>query len=699
MARSSNPALDRAIEAAESVVRKVTLWYSTKECLDWTTLERKLGITIAPQFKLLKFDRVGIAVWGSAYIKETPRRFDMQSMASEEDYRIKWGDVVPRTYGNFTLFKEQQASADAVCKRFDEDNLGAILINGMTGCGKTPIAVAIAAEWLKKPKKAFSNTRVIILTRFSVVEDFKDHFRQMGLERELNNGTILVYSYSTITARSMIGLYCDIRVEVDELNETEQTIWTAKPALQPELFVLDESQSVNLWNSRRAKLITAISGLPEMLRPHFVFQTATAFTKVNDCRNFVLCANFSWQDSIITKDNFATFARFVSKGTDPTKPNAAAMRRLRQILGKYVVDVPRVKWKCKSYNTVLPLDFANKADQEYYAKSEARFIEFLRNSGKAAKDDVPEINYLTELIIFRRGAEPAHVAPLLPHILKDIAEKRYPIIAWAYRDSLIRMVLALEREGIPRELLSIIWGGSQEIKMEYVLNSAQIMELAMKQMQGYIPTARDKRCIKMTAEYLADRARNQETDPEVQAIRLAKMRELGLHRMQTREERQIEKNRFRDGETVACLCTITTGGVGISLDHSRWASRTRRTYGPPIYSAHEFTQLFGRGLRRTTVTDIYQFCCLLRNTIEEAHVGPVLDRTLLSLGSFTGAGFMKIMKELQESVAIGAHNRIRTIEEVRKEVDSCTDVDTFNPIVDMGSNEDDGEGEEDDDED
>ena len=80
-------------------------------------------------------------------------------------------------------------------------------------------------------------------------------------------------------------------------------------------------------------------------------------------------------------------------------------------------------------------------------------------------------------------------------------------------------------------------------------------------------------------------------------------------------------------------------------------------------------------------------------------MGPVLDRTLLSLGSFTGAGFMKIMKELQESVAVGAHNRIRTIEEVRKEVDSCTDIDTFDPIVDMGSNEDDGEGEEDDDED
>ena len=152
-----------------------------------------------------------------------------------------------------------------------------------------------------------------------------------------------------------------------------------------------------------------------------------------------------------------------------------------------------------------------------------------------------------------------------------------PVVGCAYRDTVIRLVFRLIQHGYKRKDISVIWGGKDEIKTSLILRDDDFNELFKRTAAGEELTPRDIKRIEATLRFKEEKLNySEKTDAETEA-RLARISEFGLMGAQTPNQRQVEIDRFQNGDSKICIFTLAAGGVGLSLITPNNTNLTNKT--------------------------------------------------------------------------------------------------------------------------
>ena len=648
----SRKALAQAKDLAIRNVSVAKMWFSVTPYANrtWSGLEKRLGISIPD---IQKSNNGGIIqsiddlkAWGTWYVNSVEARLasalDSTSTAfktGEKTVVAAAKDITNFTkVGEFTLLPEQQAVYDAVRKDWWETKKHRVALqDGRTGAGKTAFALALIKEALERDevKNGFYVFPIIICCPPSLSEHWMRHLERGGMGSLIGN-TIYILPYSALSA-SQGNVFVKTTMEYDGATgkEVEKLEW--KLAMRPFLLVLDESHRVNNAGAFQTRAILAL--LSSENSPYTLFMSATPGVAVNNFRCFAIATKAKILDMTVTEKNFPTFAGLICN--EPAKPNRAAAKRLRELLSPFIYSMPKVKWPHKAINSVILVPFSSDKDRETYNGAYTRYLEKCQKLGKNV--DFGRFEQFVALGQFRRTVE-----PLRADALADRCHERYssgevsPVVGCAYRDTVIRLVFRLIQHGYKRKDISVIWGGKDEIKTSLILRDEDFNELFKRTAAGEELTPRDIKRIEATLRFKEEKLNySEKTDAETEA-RLAKISEFGLMGAQTPNQRQVEIDRFQNGDSKICIFTLAAGGVGLSLDHWRKDLRPREGYFTPTYSGPEFQQALGRLPRRLTLSDTYQYIVGMLGTIEETHVMPLIDKKLQCIAEITNSDYSLI---------------------------------------------------------
>lgn len=176
-----------ALTTARSQAKKLTDLYR-REPFDWEFLQRELSLSVIPTIKL---DYATLLGFLQGWVNAAPARQQKESLRLAEELALR----EKRTYTAIDIklpngldFKPQQKKAiGALLEVLYNQNLNGALVPLGTGKGKSWIAAGLAL-WLQKhdPSK-FCNflglfPPILIITKKSVVLDFRDTLKKLGLE-------------------------------------------------------------------------------------------------------------------------------------------------------------------------------------------------------------------------------------------------------------------------------------------------------------------------------------------------------------------------------------------------------------------------------------------------------------------------------------------------------------------------------------
>lgn len=661
--RALNAAKDQALRL---VGRARTFWMLQPARRKWSELEKYLGIVIPGDFKSAD-DNIpflsALDEWSNWYKLSVKARLEASLSAGRNIFKPAKAEIQSagevknlRTVGEFELLPEQQAAADAVIRDLiTEQKHKAGLQDGNTGSGKTVFAVAVLDHIIKSGvlEQGFYITPLLIFCPPTLMETWYRHLERGGLSKYIGN-TIQVIPYSGLSA-TQGRVYITERQEYDYSRGQEKTILEWNTALKPYLCIFDECHRLKN-DSFQTKAILALL----KLKPYSIWMSATPFVTVNDSKAFIIATGAKLLDMTITEENFNQFASLICK--EPSKPNKAAAKRLRQLLAPYIYSFPKVKWPHKAINSIILVDFACDSDREVYHNAYDKYLEKCRLLGK--NTDFGRFQQFVALGQFRKVVEPLHTDPIVDKCHELIrTNQAAPIIGCAYRDTVIRAVFRLVELGYKRSEISVIWGGKEELKTKYILTEAEFNELITKTMRGEELTKLDIKKIQTTLAFKEEKANYAEQKDEETLRRLAKVSEFGLMGNQTPNQRQLEIDRFQNGESKICIFTLAAGGVGLSLDHWREGLLPRVGFFTPVYSGPEFAQALGRAVRRKTLSDTRQYIVGMQGTVEETHVMPLIDKKLQCIAEITASDYSLIDFHKAELV----DHKLRTVEEAERD--------------------------------
>jgi len=628
-------------EAEQQALREaaaITTRYAKGIVKSWSDIETSLVIKVPQDYSSREFNYLNVSdfarFWRSSWLGRIESAVEH---AAENKVKITTGNIRQKdcsVYGSVTLFPEQEA----LFRRMYDDLFvnqitGAALQDGETGSGKTFVAAALIAEDIKRgalddPIRKYVPFQYIVFTPKNVVEQYKRVLDSFGLSKLVATQKILVTSYSQLstTVGDML-----ISEREDLITEQIQLVWN--PVIQPRCIFFDESQKLNNWDTYQTKCArAACDGTPNTVH---VFFSATPFEKVNDARTLVEAINRPVLG--LTIDDERSFKNFASLiDNNPGKPNQDAMRRLREVLGPYIYSLPRAKWPHKAINQVELVDFANDHDRQTYKKAHDKYIEVCKKVGK--NTEFGQFGAFVALGNFKKTAEPLRA----PHLAK-IALDNYrqgkvaTVIGAAHKETIIRCVFSLAEQGVPREHMSIIWGGGKNLNPADLLSQEEI-DTILRGIGSVRPDRRTFQRLKRTLEYIEEQHSMDET-PEQQAYRHRRMSDLKLRGTQSADQRQKEIDAFQSGASRICLFTIASGGVGLSLDKDKPYLLPREGHFTPVWNGKEFKQALGRLVRRSSLADAHQFVSYMRGTVEEFHIAPLLDNKLKCIAEMTNRQF------------------------------------------------------------
>jgi hypothetical protein len=541
------------------------------------------------------------------------------------------------TFGEFTLLPEQQACTDAIIRDFfilQKHKAG--LQDGRTGSGKTPVALALIRKALDSGEieKGFYVFPIIIFCPVGLMEHWYRHLERGGMGKYIGN-TITVLPYSGLSS-SQGSVYIQEEVVFDAYTNQERTVLKWNPALVPYLVVYDECHRLNN-DSYQTKAILALQRAANP--PYSLWMSATPFVTVNNTRAFVIATGARLLDMRITEDNFSQFAGLICN--EPAKPNLAAAKRLRELLGPFIYSMPKVKWDHKAINAVILVDFKSEADRACYIAAYTEYLEKCQLLGK--NTDFGRFEQFVALGQFRKKVEPFRMDQIVDKCHEHIQSgKISPVVGVAFRDSIIRGVDRAIELGYKREDISLIWGGKDEIKTKLVLSDAEFNEVFKKSAAGEELSKLDVRRIEETLRFKTEKASYDEKSDSDTVKRLQRLSNFGLMGAQTPNQRQLEIDRFQSGKSKMCFFTLAAGGIGLSLDHAYPYLKPRIGYFTPTYSGPEFQQALGRLPRRLTLSDTYQFIVGMLGTVEESHVMPLIDKKLRCIAEITNSDYSLI---------------------------------------------------------
>lgn len=669
----STRVLNQAKENAARLVAKAIVLYCNTDTKSWDKLEAKLGIKFPEAQKLLPCTRQTLDVWGGWYKTSVKQRLeeglltaagDLANKEKAQVSRIKDIDKsnLTRLSPAISLLPEQEVVYQAMLRDVVlERKVRAALQDGKTGSGKTYVAVALAKYILennlhKQANGFYHYGTIMVLTPKTVMEAWSRLFEDVGLGHLLGS-TIVVSCYSQLSAT--YGKMFLIE-KVDPY--TDKVTYTWNPALVPFALFLDECHRLNNDTIQTKAIIAALTTVKNP--PLSFWFSATPFVTVNNTRAFAIATGARLLDMTITPDNFTTFARLIC--AEPGKKNLAAAKRLREIFGKYIYSMPYVKWPHKAINSVILVPFESEADREHVNLAYERYLEKCEKLGKNTNfGSFEKCVALGQLCLAVEPVRANQIARLC-HI--DIQSgKIAPVVGCVYRNTLIKLVFKLIEYGYKREEISIIWGGKEELKTSLILEGDELKALMAKVHSGeYQLTKYDIKRITTTLEFRESKLSYQETDNEETKRRHQLLVEYGLTGLQNANKRQMEIDKFQNGESRVCIFTLAAGGVGLSLDHNKPNLLPRKGYFTPTFSGPIFKQALGRLVRRMTLSDTYQYIVGMAGSVEETYVMPKLDETLKCINTITDS----TIDLIDFDRAVEVKHTLRSIEQAIKDADN-----------------------------
>lgn len=555
------------------------------------------------------------------------------------------------------LFPEQHPAAEeAINKLFRQDQPEtSVLIPGGTGSGKTIIAARIIDAAIREfgyhlPPPGFPIPfpyPIQVYTVPNAKHQTRDEFVRCGLGEFLDT-SLHVWGYSALSSSELINFVTEEELverpafgQTDDFGDSTadpdlKRIVRFRPLGTPRFIVLDECHNLAKEDTLRTRIIATLKQrMQEMpfLKTKILWLSATPFEKVNDARLFITFAGIKYNGVVVNDANFTIqFANPIANGR-PDVATAASMERLFSACRKNVVEIPYVQWPRRAINSVKMYDFLTPRHKERYHSSWERHLDRCDKMGKDSPSGPGAIQ--ASYTIFRKDVEPIRAEQIAEEMVANVQKGNTSAMATAFTGAIFKTIFLLQdKYNIPRDQISVIWGGRENIKPDRILDGRGLAELLLAGVERGL-TDDERRLLKRTQQWEEDRILFDDVSPEAQEIRYARLQSLGLVGIQTKEKRRIEADKFKSGQARYLLFTGASGGTGLSFPHADDRTAPRVVWMTPIYSGKEFTQVAGRAPRRVSISDTIQYCCLMRGTIESEHVAPILDRKLQAVGAFT----------------------------------------------------------------
>lgn len=681
----SSKVLKEAKQQATFQANKILTAHKRSLFTNWGDIERLFSITIPDIWKSKEFNYANLSGFARWWMTSFESRLSAAIENRQEVKKINIEKDVS-TFGEITLYPEQEGVYRAIYNAmFIERKVHAALNDGHTGAGKMVFSVAIIARLVKdglmeRPEMFARMHPIIIFAPKVICEQWRRHLEAAGLGELVRKRKIYVVSDSIFSTE-----YGDTLCSLKENYITEDTYYEWNPLMVPWLCVIDECHRYARWSSKRFKKMLAMANSP--IEHFMLFLSATPFEKVNDAALFTIACRTKFMDIDVREDTFKYFASLMDP-INPDKPNEEAIGRLRKTLSSNVFSIPYVKPKYKAINRVVLIDFYNERHKQIYDEAYKRLVEAREKSGQNTA--FGQFERFIQLLAFNKTAEPLRAWYSAKLAAEDyFSGKRAPVLFSKYKETLAEQVFQLvDTYKIPREKIAIIWGGKREYRTDEMLTEAQIRELMATRDLGDLLQDRPlMKKIKLSLKYLQDREEHMETD-EAQTYRHNRLKELRLLGKQSDNARQIEIDRFQDGEAVICCATIDSGGASLSLDKDKDFLLDRHGLFTPIYSGKQFKQALGRLIRRRSVADALQETLMLKGTTEEWHVAPILDGKLRSMAKFSPHVMDQMVGLLMAGApVIPSPVKLRSVEEAALDAENDDTIIHVSPDIDDDDDE------------
>ena len=669
---------------AEYLTQRIHGQWQANRVKSWDEVQKMFGITVPEVFTKMTFGYPSLSLFYRHWIDTFHQRISAVDRSTGKLSLIPQEEC--STFRKITLRPHQEPVYREAHRLFTQEKIRALLCDGKTGKGKTMVAGALIARLIKDnilmhPMIAWRSHPFMIFCPKAVGEKWRRDLEAMGLGAYVSTRHILVFE-SSILNTDMGKMY--FKEYEDEIEET----WKVKidPVHAPYMAIIDECQEYINPTTFRTRCIEALGLSP---CSHMFFMSATPGECVNDLEQFVRAIPFNYQGMIVNKNNFKIFAQ--AHDDMPSKPNVAAMKRLRATLSPYILSFPYTKPKHKAIRIVKIVEFEKPEDRIIYDTIIERYHEVCRKIGKDPSR-AGRFQKAVALNKLNHGVEPLRAYYCAKKAYDNYASRRYStLIGCGFKETIATITFRLiEQYKIPRDKISIIWGGRKDIKAGDVIPPEDLSKLLTStSLEEFLANPDLAKKLRLTVAYREDQISHGETNAE-QEYRHNLLREYGLAGNQSANARQTEVDRFLNGITEICLATVAVGGVGLDLDKKYPHVLPRNSLFTQVYSGRRFIQLLGRDVRENSIADSEQEILMMRDTAEEYHIAPILDAKLKSTASFTGSTFDIV--DILDNMDVPEHiQRVRSMEEARKEAE---DPNYIPPEIEETSTPDEDEDEE-----
>ena len=197
--------------------------------------------------------------------------------------------------------------------------------------------------------------------------------------------------------------------------------------------------------------------------------------------------------------------------------------------------------------------------------------------------------------------------PIIKNYLFDLSQVKRVIFLQAYAEYLEERAKA-GKSGTPQGIIALWVAQNKFREKAELLRADEIAELAFN-----ICTSQGRQII-IGSNYIPTLRKVWAT-----LIKLGVKPEKISHLIGGMGEKQRQQmiDDFQSGKTDYFLTTLKSGGTGLSLHHELEAARPRTVILPPTWSVYEMIQVLGRAQRINNLSQVEQFICWYKDTIED----------------------------------------------------------------------------------
>ena len=108
---------------------------------------------------------------------------------------------------------------------------------------------------------------------------------------------------------------------------------------------------------------------------------------------------------------------------------------------------------------VKMVDFRSKEEKEFYVSAWTRFLTEMAKMKKEIDEE--RYRFVILLLKYAMAAEESKVELFVDEMIESAKRGKAPACAVKFKTTIIKMVQLLEKKGISRDNISLVWGGGQ----------------------------------------------------------------------------------------------------------------------------------------------------------------------------------------------------------------------------------------------